>query len=170
MGICGVHEKLKRSKKLESLDGKMSVIKDFIDVFYGETIFKHGKNSAVDLSPSFIKALFAFGNPDGEYPIGALGENARVKRSTMTDMIDRLERDGIAERVRDTGDRRVVKVRLTERGRMLRSEFSQKRRQQFQTKFSKLEEDTLHLIHHLDEAAKILKKISYVSLSRQPYA
>lgn len=155
-----MHTKLKRTKKLESLDAKMTVIKDFIDVFYDETIFRHGKVNAADFSPSFIKALFSFANPDEEYPIGELGENARVKRSTMTDMVDRLEREGIAERVRDRGDRRVVKVRLTTKGKRIRNGFSKKRRQEFQTIFSKLkEEDTLHLIFHLDEAAKILKKI-----------
>jgi DNA-binding MarR family transcriptional regulator len=155
-----MHKKLKRSTKLESLDAKMTVIKDFIDVFYDETVFRHGKINAADFSPSFIKALFSFRDPNEEYPIGELGENARVKRSTMTDMVDRLERDGIAERVRDTGDRRVVKVRLTNKGKRIRSEFSRKRRQEFQVIFSELEEeDTLHLIFHLDEAAKILRKI-----------
>jgi DNA-binding MarR family transcriptional regulator len=155
-----MHRKLQRSKKLESLDAKMTVIKDFIDVFYDETVFKHGTINAADFSPSFVKALFSFQNPDKEYPIGELGENARVKRSTITDMIDRLERDGIAERVRDTRDRRVVKVRLTSKGKRMRNEFSKKRRQEFQSIFSELEEeDTLHLIFHLDEAAKILKKV-----------
>ena len=155
-----MHKKLKKSKELESLDAKMTVIKDFIDVFYDETVFKHGTINAADFSPSFIKALFSFSDPDVEYPIGELGENARVKRSTMTDMVDRLEREDIAERVRDTGDRRVVKVRLTNKGKKVRHEFSKKRRQEFQTIFSELkEDDTLHLIYHLDEAAKILKKI-----------
>ena len=155
-----MHTKLKRTKNLESLDTKMTVIKDFIDVFYNETVFKYGRINAADFSPSFIKALFSLANPDEAYPIGELGENARVKRSTMTDMVDRLERDGIAERVRDTGDRRVVKVRLTSKGKSIRKGFSKRRREEFQAIFSKLkEEDTLHLIFHLDEAAKILKKI-----------
>ncbi len=155
-----MHKKLKKSKKLESLDEKMLVIKDFIHVFYNETLFKNGKKMAADLPSSFIKALFAFSDPDSEVPIGELGKNARVKSSTMTDMVDRLEQAGFAERVRSDGDRRVVNVRLTEKGKKIRQDFSQMRRQEFQALFSKLqEEDTLHLIFHLDEAAKILKKI-----------
>ena len=155
-----MHKKLKRSKRLDTLDAKMSVIKDFIAAFYDETLFRNGKKMAADLSPSFIKSLFAFADEDKSYPIGELGENARVKSSTMTDMVDRLERDGIAERIRDNGDRRVVKVRLTTKGKKIRREFSKRRREEFQTLFSQLkEEDTLHLIYHLEEASKILRKI-----------
>jgi len=155
-----MHKTLKKSRKLESIDAKMLVIRDFIDLFYNETVFKNGKGTGTDLSPSFIKAIFAFVDENGEYPIGELGENARVKKSTVTDMVDRLERDGYAERIRDKKDRRVVKVRLTAKGKKVRGQFIHKRREEFQTLFAKLkEEDTLHLVYHLDEAAKILKKI-----------
>ena len=106
-----MHTKLKKSKKLETLDAKMAVIKDFMDVFYDETLFKNGKKKDSDLPPSTIKSLFAFPDENKAYPIGELADNARVKGSTITDMVDRLERDGIAERVRISGDRRVVKVK-----------------------------------------------------------
>lgn len=147
-------------KKLDDLDSRMRVVKDFIEEFYNKTIFKHDRETTRDLSPAIIKALFAFAEDDKEYPIGALGKNAQVKRSTITDMVDRLERDGIAERVRDGRDRRVVKVRLTKHGRLIKKEFSQKRRAEFQGIFSKLDTtETKHLLHHLEEAYKILKKI-----------
>jgi len=103
-------------KKIDSIDAQMRVVRDFIDEFYNKTIFKNGVKTDTDLTPTVIKALFAFSNDNGEYPIGTLGKNAQVKRSTITDMVDRLERDGIAERVRTSRDRRVVKVRLTEKG------------------------------------------------------
>jgi len=149
------------NRKLDSLDYQMNVIKDFIDEFYNKTVFKNGKTYGMDLSPSFIKALFAFTDPGADYPIGALGDNARVKRSTITDMVDRLERDGVAERVRDGADRRVVRVRLTPRGKKIRQQFSRLRRTEFQGIFSKLKtEETRKLIYHLDQAYRILKKIN----------
>lgn len=153
-------KKLKNKKKLDDLDYQMLVIKNFIDEFYNKTIFKNGKKTDSDLSPSFIKSLFAFAEEGKAYPIGELGNNARVKSSTMTDMVDRMERDGIAERVRDNGDRRVVKVRLTEKGKGIRKEFHQKRRAEFQNLFVQLEKnETQQFIFHLNEAYKILKKI-----------
>ena len=75
-------------------------------------------------------------------------------------MIDCLEKEGIAERVRDGEDRRVVKVRLTGKGRKVRREFIQRRRKEVEKIFSKLSEkdkDALH--HHLEEAYHILQKI-----------
>ena len=147
-------------KKIDSIDSQMRVVRDFIDEFYNKTIFKNGVKTGPDLPPTVIKALFAFSNDNAEYPIGELGNNARVKRSTITDMVDRLERDGIAERVRDGGDRRVVKVRLTERGKKIKIDFTMKCRAEFQGIFSKLNDvEAKQLIHHLDEAYKILKKI-----------
>ncbi|MBW1856166.1 MAG: MarR family transcriptional regulator, partial [Deltaproteobacteria bacterium] len=100
----------------------MLVIKDFIDEFYNKTLFQSGKVLNSDLTPSQIKSLFAFRVDDEEYPIGELGRNARVKSSTMTDMIDRLEKEKIVERIRDDGDRRVVKVRLTDKGKKIKRE------------------------------------------------
>jgi len=147
-------------KKIDSIDSQMRVVRDFIDEFYNKTIFKNGAKTDTDLTPTVIKALFAFTDDTGEYPIGELGKNAQVKRSTITDMVDRLERDGVAERVRTSSDRRVVKVRLTEKGKKLKSDFTTKRRSEFQSIFSKLHQDeTKQLIHHLNEAYKILKKI-----------
>jgi DNA-binding MarR family transcriptional regulator len=37
--------------------------------------------------------------------------------SNLTGVVDRMERDGLVERERSTSDRRLVRVRLTERGR-----------------------------------------------------
>jgi len=142
------------------LDYQMFVIKDFIDEFYNKTIFKNGKEMDRNLSPSFIKSLFAFTDENKTYPIGELGQNAQVKRSTMTDMVDRMEREGLAERVRDNGDRRVVKVQLTKKGKKIRQQFYKKRRSEFQMLFSQLQQSQVQqFISHLEEASKILKKI-----------
>ena len=80
----------KRGKSTGDLSTQMLIIKDFIDEFYNKTVFHGGIALNSDLTPSQIKSLFAFEKDDHEYPIGELGRNARVKSSTMTDMIDRL--------------------------------------------------------------------------------
>lgn len=145
---------------VDVLDTRMFVVKDFIDEFYNKTFFQNGKVFNQELTPSQIKSIFAFEEEDKEYPIGKLGKNAQVKRSAITNMIDCLEKEGIAERVRDNVDRRIVKVRLTGKGRKIRREFVQRRRKEVEKIFSKLSEkdkDSLH--HHLEEAYHILQKI-----------
>lgn len=148
------------SRKLSDLDTQMLVVRDFIDEFFNKTVFQSGKVLNADLTPSQIKSLFAFQKDDKEYPIGELGRNARVKNSTMTVMIDRLEKDGVAERIRDDGDRRVVRVRLTNKGKNIKGKFSRKRRKEMEAIFSKLtEEDKKTLLYHLKGAYQILRKI-----------
>ena len=48
-----------------------------------------------------------------------LADAAGVSRATMTGLIDTLERDGLVTRAPDTVDRRMMLVRLTEKGRTL---------------------------------------------------
>jgi DNA-binding MarR family transcriptional regulator len=155
-----VHQVKKSGGKTGDLSEQMLIIKDFIDEFYNKTVF-HGERSLnSDLTPSQIKSFFAFEKDDQAYPIGELGKNARVKSSTMTDMIDRLEKDGIVERTRDDDDRRVVKVRLTDKGKKIKRQFSLKMREGIEEAFAHLsEEEKKILIDHLKGAYQILKRI-----------
>ena len=146
--------------KVDSLDAQMFVVRDFIDEFYNKTLFLGGEALNSELTPSQIKSIFAFQEEDKEYPIGQLGKNAQVKRSAITNMVDYLEKEGIAERCRDGGDRRVVKVRLTDKGRRIRREFIQRRRDEVEKAFTKLNgKDKKALLYHLEEALYILQKI-----------
>lgn len=56
---------------------------------------------------------------DEQATISSLAAATKVTVSTMTIGINRLEAKQYVERVRETADRRVVRVRLTERGRAL---------------------------------------------------
>ncbi|MFG2089499.1 MULTISPECIES: MarR family winged helix-turn-helix transcriptional regulator [unclassified Spirillospora] len=51
-----------------------------------------------------------------ELTAGALLKAAMVTSGAITNRIDRLETKGLVERVRDAGDRRSVRIRLTSRG------------------------------------------------------
>ena len=147
-------------KNLDAVDEQMFLVRKFMAEFYDKTVFQKEANLNSDLTASRIKSLFAFEDESLAYPIGELGRNARVKRSTITDMVDRLERDGIAERYRDDRDRRVVKVRLTETGKRMRREFNKKRRKEMEALFSKLNErEKRMLLNHLYGAYRLLKKI-----------
>lgn len=49
-------------------------------------------------------------------PISHLGKRLFVSKPNMTSHIDKLVRDGMVERVPDERDRRIIRVRITEKG------------------------------------------------------
>jgi DNA-binding MarR family transcriptional regulator len=53
-----------------------------------------------------------------------LAELMHVESPTLTHHLDRWEADGLVERQRDPADRRVVRVRITEAGRLLHRELA----------------------------------------------
>jgi DNA-binding MarR family transcriptional regulator len=53
----------------------------------------------------------------GEVPVSRFGGELGIARSTITNLVDRLERAGLVARVASPGDRRVTLVRLTAAGR-----------------------------------------------------
>jgi len=58
----------------------------------------------------------------GDLSLTELSDAIRAQNSTVTGIIDRMEREGIVERVRSTEDRRVVRIHLTEKGHRLAQE------------------------------------------------
>lgn len=55
----------------------------------------------------------------GPLSLGELGERMHTGASTLTGIVDRMEREGLAARERSADDRRVWRVALTARGRAL---------------------------------------------------
>ena len=55
----------------------------------------------------------------GDISLSELSDKIRAQNSTVTGIIDRMEREGLVLRVRSTEDRRVVHIRLTEKGEKL---------------------------------------------------
>jgi len=75
-------------------------------------------------------------------------------------MVDKLEEVGILERIRDCGDRRVVKVHLTETGKKIHQEFINRRKQEAENIFGELDEkDQDELLNALKKVSNILNKI-----------
>jgi DNA-binding MarR family transcriptional regulator len=53
----------------------------------------------------------------GELSLSELSERMSARNSTVTGIVDRMERDGLVVRERSSTDRRVVIIRATEKGR-----------------------------------------------------
>jgi MarR family transcriptional regulator, organic hydroperoxide resistance regulator len=60
----------------------------------------------------------------GDLSLSELSERIRAQNSTVTGIIDRMEREGLVVRARSTEDRRVVHIRLTEKGARIAREIA----------------------------------------------
>ncbi|MCK5312492.1 MAG: MarR family transcriptional regulator [Desulfobacteraceae bacterium] len=67
------------------------------------------------IKPSYLGVLLSLWNEDGLKAI-ELGKKAGLEPSTMTGLIDRMERDGLAMRKPDPNDRRAHRIYLTQKG------------------------------------------------------
>ena len=67
-----------------------------------------------------IKLLESF----GDLSLSSLSERIRAQNSTVTGIIDRMEREGLVRRERSTTDRRVVYIRLSDKGSKLAREIA----------------------------------------------
>ena len=68
-------------------------------------------------APQLQSLLTLYAN--GPLPLSNIAKLIMVKSSTVTGIIDRLEQKGFVSRVRDSKDRRVINIELTEGGRHL---------------------------------------------------
>lgn len=76
------------------------------------------EDAATGVGPARLSALsvLVFGGPQ---TLGALAAAEQVRPPTMTRIVKGLVRNGLVTREVDAGDRRVVRVRATRRGREL---------------------------------------------------
>lgn len=147
------------AQKIDKLEDQIRKVSYFFIEFTNRVISLDGKRLKNDFSLSQLKAMSAF-KEDKDYTMGELSRNIQVTMPSMTEMIDGLEELGIVERWRDSNDRRVVRVKLTEKGKQMRKEFMVRRREDLENIFSKLSiEDWDELIDSLERARQILKKI-----------
>lgn len=71
------------------------------------------------VKPAYLGVLIALWKEDGMKVI-ELGRRAGLEPSSMTGLLDRMERDGLAFRAADPNDRRAQLIYLTPKGRDVR--------------------------------------------------
>lgn len=76
--------------------------------------------------PQFIALQWLFEH--GDMTIGELSQKMFLAFSTTTDLVDRMEKNDLVERVRDEKDRRVVRIKLLDEGKRMIEEVIDKRR------------------------------------------
>ncbi len=73
----------------------------------------------VGLSLPKLAALHRLTEAGGSLPLGQLAERLACVKSNVTQLVDRLEADGLVSRELDPGDRRSRLAVITDRGREL---------------------------------------------------
>ncbi len=75
-------------------------------------------NKKYSVTAAQLNCLLAL-HESGPLPLSHIAKLIMVKSSTVTGIIDRLEQKGLVERVRNSRDRRVITIKLTEAGTRL---------------------------------------------------
>ena len=94
------------------------------------------------LSLVHIQVLVAL-EGEGPLPMRVLSERMDVSQASATGIVDRMEQRGLVERRRDDGDRRVVRVALTDVGRDTMGGFAAERREHLAKVLDELTEEEL---------------------------
>lgn len=76
-------------------------------------------------SPQFVALQWLL--EEGDLTIGELSNKISLAFSTTTDLVDRMEKNELVERIRDEKDRRVVRIHLLEKGKVIIHEVIEKR-------------------------------------------
>lgn len=89
----------------------------------GERIFMRMlKESGVEINPAQGRIMFALWQKD-EIAINELAQKTQLGKSTLTSMLDRLEKAGYVQRKPSPGDRRKKLIRRTQKDRDLEKQY-----------------------------------------------
>ena len=98
-------------------------------------------------------SVLVFGGPR---TLGELAAAEQVTPPSMTRIVRNLERDGLAEREVDAADRRVFRIRATERGRQIMQEGRRRRIASLAGRLRALTDDELET---LERAAELIERV-----------
>lgn len=76
-------------------------------------------------SPQFLALQWLI--DEGGLTIGELSQKNGLAFSTTTDLVDRMEKNELVKRIRDTNDRRVVRIEVLDKGKKIITEVIHKR-------------------------------------------
>ena len=96
----------------------------------------------------------------GDLSLSELSDRIRAQNSTVTGIIDRMEREGLVVRARSTEDRRVVHIRLTDKGARLAREIPVEPMEIFRSALESLSAQEMRdLLRILTKIAKRVRQI-----------
>jgi DNA-binding MarR family transcriptional regulator len=83
---------------------------------------------------------------EGDMTIGDLSNKMYLAFSTTTDLVDRMEKNELVKRLKDTNDRRVVRIHLLEKGEQIIEEVIKKRQIYLQNVLKDFSSEEVHIL------------------------
>jgi len=139
-------------QKLESI---ASNLLSLVPLFHRKLIRIDELLAAQDIAPSHLKIMFLL-DACGELKVSVIGEKLYISRPNVTPLIDKLVKEGMAERIRDTTDKRIFNVKPTVKGKEFISNQKNLLAQNLKKRLSIMSDDTLD---SLDTSLVTLKEI-----------
>ncbi len=112
------------------------------------------KLADVGLSIAKLAALNRLSEAGESLPLGQLADRLACVKSNVTQLVDRLEADGLVERTSDPNDRRSRLAVLTEAGRQAYAKGSEIQKQAELELFGSLTADETTTLHQLLDKLK----------------
>ena len=146
-------------KDLVEIEMRMLEVKNLFSGISTEMVKSSVGIMGFAVNMSQLKAMTAF-SEDSPLSMGELCKMANVKMPSMTEVVDRFEQEGILDRIRDMEDRRVVKVKMTAKGKKMHKEVLKKRADELTKRFGVLTtEERTSLVDSLKSVSELLTKV-----------
>jgi len=147
-------------KDLVEIEMRMLEVKNLFSGISTEMVKSSVGIMGFAVNMSQLKAMTAF-SEDSLLSMGELCKMANIKMPSMTEAVDRFEKEGILDRIRNNEDRRVVKVKMTEKGKKMHKEILKRRADELTKIFGVLTtKDRTKLVDSLKNVSEILIKVT----------
>lgn len=139
----------------EKLD---TIIEDFYLIFplFRKKLFKHRRNFRKRKVPHSQYHILGILNKRGELPMSEIGRMAHIHKSNMTALSDKLVEEGLAERLPDQKDRRIINLAMTNRGKEHLRDWKTQFYLDIKKSLSTLSEEDLETLYQSVENIKII--------------
>ena len=111
-------DKLNTKYKIFPTDQTRQIIFSIRRLIQASELYSKELNKKYQISAAQLNCILTL-NEYGPLPPSKIAKHMMVKSSTVTGVVDRLELKGLAERIRNSPDRRMINIQLTEAGKKL---------------------------------------------------
>lgn len=143
----------------ERLDKMVDNLYLFFPLFR-KKLFKHKRRSHEGKMPHSYYHVLKILDKHGNLPMSKIGKNIHISKSNMTSLIDKLVENGLAERLPDQNDRRVINISITPKGKDVLKDWRKNSNNEIKKSLSVLSEEDLETFYVSVENIKdILHKL-----------
>lgn len=123
---------------------------------FRKKLFKHKRKLKQNRMPHSYYHILKVLKKRGELPMSEIGRMVYISKSNMTSLIDNLVENGLAERLPDKNDRRVINITLTKKGNELLMEWRKHSNNEIKMNLASLSEEDLE---KFSDSVKNIKEI-----------